>query len=103
MANVHQSGYDARSGLRIPFIRDTWMEPFPRGLTTNIIPDSFFVLTGDDIGPFLCRDGPFRVISNRHTGNSEACCFFLDAARIGYDERRVLHQAEEVQIAHGLG
>ena len=54
---------------------------------------------GENICAHFDRDGPFSILANRDAGHSEARCFLLDAAGVGDDDRSVLHQAEEIEIA----
>ena len=55
------------------------------------------------IGAVRDRHRPLRVLPKRQARNAQRRRLFLDAARIGEHEARVVHQREKVEIAFRPG
>src|SRR5260370_15692845 len=102
VVRTNQDVNDARRGLPVPL---PWRAvlPLPAYLTADSILDGICFCPRNRVCPALDGNRSFGVFSDGDAGGPQNCCFFLDAARVGHDERCVLHQTKEVHIAEGIG
>ena len=91
--NIHDPG----GCFAIPILRDSSLGTSLQ-LTPHRLLDSHFGRTRDDVRATGNSHGPFRVVADGGARNAEAGGLFLNASRIGHDQGRMPHQAEEIQI-----
>ena len=92
---------DTRGGPAIPFL---W---HPAGgcrscLSADGVLDALRFCSCKNIGPVLHSNRSLGVLSDGDAGNPQARCLLLDTTRVGHDQRCVLHETNEVQIAQRI-